>query len=92
MKPDLRPFRHGAARHLRLGLTLAGDGLCLEIADDGTGFPFAGLRSDAELWQRRLGPLTLHQRVRSLGGTLAIDSSRTGSTLSLRLPLEEQPR
>ena len=84
--------RHGAARHLRLGLTLAGDGLCLEIADDGTGFPFAGLRSDAELWQRRLGPLTLHQRVRSLGGTLAIDSSRTGSTLSLRLPVEEQPR
>jgi signal transduction histidine kinase len=84
--------RHGGARQLRLRFARDAVTLRLEIADDGTGFPFAGLRSDAELWQRRLGPLSLHQRVRSLGGTLAIQSSRTGSTLSLVLPLEEQPR
>jgi signal transduction histidine kinase len=84
--------RHGAARHLSLGLWRDEEELRLEIEDDGSGFPFAGLRDDAELWQRRLGPLSLHQRVRSLGGTLAIASSRTGSTLSLRLPLEEPPR
>jgi signal transduction histidine kinase len=84
--------RHGGAGKLRLGLRREGDAFRLEIEDDGSGFPFAGPRSDAELWQRRLGPLSLHQRVRSLGGSLAIVSSRTGSTLSLCLPLEEQPR
>ena len=84
--------RHAAARHLTLGLWREEHELRLEIEDDGSGFPFAGLRDDSELWQRRLGPLSLHQRVRSLGGTLAIASSRTGSTLSLRLPLEEPTR
>jgi signal transduction histidine kinase len=84
--------RHGAAKRLRLGLSREGGVFRLEIEDDGSGFPFAGLRTDAELWQRRLGPLSLHQRVRSLGGSLAIASSRTGSTLSLILPLEHKPR
>jgi signal transduction histidine kinase len=83
--------RHGRASHLRLRLSIDPDALQLDIADDGSGFAFIGARSDEELWQHRLGPLSLHQRVRSLGGSLAIQSSPKGATLSLRLPLEQQP-
>jgi signal transduction histidine kinase len=82
--------RHGSASRLRLAIAREGEGMRLEIEDDGTGFPFTGLRADDELWQGRLAPASLHQRVRSLGGTLAILSTRTGSTLSLKLPLEER--
>jgi signal transduction histidine kinase len=82
--------RHGSATRLRLAIASEADGIRLEIEDDGTGFPFTGLRTDADLWQRRLAPVSLHQRVRSLGGTLAIFSSRTGSILTLKLPVEER--
>jgi signal transduction histidine kinase len=80
--------RHGAAR--KVGLAFAGDGnwLHLDIGDDGEGFAFEGTRSDEQLWQDRLGPRSLHERVRASGGFLSLTSAPTGSAIHLRLPLD----
>jgi signal transduction histidine kinase len=46
----------------------------LSIEDDGRGFEFAGRRTLEELDSQRAGPRTLGERVRLIGGTLAVES------------------
>jgi signal transduction histidine kinase len=84
--------RHGGARKVRVTVSFEGSWLCLEIADDGYGFPFSGIVADERLWQERLGPRSLHERLRSMGGSLAIAALPSGSALSMRLPLEQEPK
>ena len=47
----------------------------LVVDDDGRGFDFSGRLAQAELDAARKGPLTIKERVRSIGGELAIESS-----------------
>jgi signal transduction histidine kinase len=82
--------RHGGARTVHLSLAREGRWLRLEAVDDGDGFSFRGVRTDDELWQEKLGPRSVHERIRSLGGSLAIAASPSGSTLSMRLPVENR--
>jgi signal transduction histidine kinase len=79
--------RHGGARHARVEMDLAGDALHLRVSDDGRGFPFRGELDDAALRDRRLGPVSIKQRVAALGGQIAIRSQETGARLDIRLPL-----
>jgi signal transduction histidine kinase len=81
--------RHGAARRVALAFAREGAWLRLGIRDDGGGFAFEGARSDEQLWQDRLGPRSLHERVRAMGGFLSVSSGAAGSAIDLRLPLEE---
>jgi signal transduction histidine kinase len=78
-------YRHAQAKGLRGRLwTTAGD-LCLEIADDGPGFD----PSKLDFRNGHLGLVSLQQRVALLAGTFDIQSSeRTGTRISVRLPLE----
>jgi signal transduction histidine kinase len=65
---------------VRVSLHRAGDGLLLEVADDGAGFDPAapGLRS------RRLGLTSMEERAERLGARLSIHSS-AGSGTTVRL-------
>ena len=67
--------KHSGARNVivRVGV---GDGFWkFEIDDDGRGFEFTGRRSQAELDSERKGPVIIKERVRSIGGELAVESN-----------------
>jgi signal transduction histidine kinase len=82
--------RHGEASAVRIHITRGdGDLLSIVVVDNGRGFPFQGRYSHAELSAGHLGPRTLLERVSSLQGTLAIESSPTGARLDINIPLAE---
>jgi len=57
------------------------------VDDDGRGFEFAGRRSQAELDLERKGPVIIKERIRSIGGTLAIESNPgRGARLEISVP------
>ena len=58
-----------------------------EIDDDGRGFGFAGRHSHADLEVARKGPVVIKERVRSIGGTLAVESTPgQGARVEVWLP------
>jgi signal transduction histidine kinase len=58
-----------------------------EIDDDGRGFGFAGRHSHADLEIGRKGPVVIKERVRSIGGTLAVESAPgQGARVEIWLP------
>jgi signal transduction histidine kinase len=62
--------------------------LRLLVDDDGCGFSFSGTYSQRALEEQGLGPVSISERTRALGGTLTIDSSPgSGSTLRVDIPL-----
>ena len=79
--------KHSHARSVLVRFA-AEDGLWkLVIEDDGRGFEFSGRLSQAELDLSRRGPLVLKERVRSIGGELAIESvPGHGARLEIALP------
>ncbi|HXT20273.1 MAG TPA: histidine kinase [Thermoanaerobaculia bacterium] len=78
--------RHGGARTASALLRDERDAIHITITDDGQGFPFHGDLDDAALRERRLGPVSIKQRVGALGGTLHICSSESGARLDIVLP------
>jgi signal transduction histidine kinase len=78
--------KHADARNVRVELTSDPSEIRIVIRDDGKGFPFRGTYDLAQLSQMRRGPLTLKERIASLGGNLIIESRPTGATLDIRLP------
>jgi signal transduction histidine kinase len=78
--------KHGQARTARVRVAVNDDGATLTVADDGHGFPFHGQLDDATLRERRLGPVTLKQRIDAAHGSLHIDSRPTGARLEIHLP------
>ncbi|MET9515376.1 sensor histidine kinase [Streptomyces sp. NPDC002994] len=82
---------HAHAQAAALTLTYLGDQVVLDIADDGTGFPFDEIPS-ATPGVRGHGLPAMRARVRQLGGTLTIESAPgEGTVLSAAIPLEPQP-
>ena len=72
--------RHGKATRIRLELSRAGNGVVLEIRDDGIGIP--------ESPAPGLGLQAMRYRARLVGGTLTVGRCETGSGTSVtcRLP------
>jgi signal transduction histidine kinase len=62
------------------------------VSDNGRGFPFEGDYDHAKLDAQQLGPVMLKERVKALGGTLAIHSTRAGARLDIRLPRDHEGR
>lgn len=83
--------RHACAHVARVEVRRCERVVRIVIADDGCGFPFRGRYDLATLEARRLGPESLKERVASLGGTLVLASTLSGSTLEIELPSCEQP-
>ncbi|HEX2122014.1 MAG TPA: histidine kinase, partial [Thermoanaerobaculia bacterium] len=78
--------RHARASHIEVTLRVDPDDVHIFVADDGTGFPFHGTYTLAELNEQRRGPVTLKERVAALGGDLVLVSTGSGSRIGIRLP------
>jgi signal transduction histidine kinase len=73
---------HAGAKNAKVTIAQNSDQITVEISDDGNGF-------DPER-QRGMGILGMEERVRRLGGTLAIDSApRKGAKVKAELPLHK---
>jgi signal transduction histidine kinase len=80
--------RHGRAKNVTVTARAADGLLTLEIADDGQGFPFQGEMQDEELKIAGVGPRSLQERARSMGGRVRLHSGPKGARLGIELPLE----
>jgi len=79
--------RHAKAQAARVVVGVLFDKVCISVKDNGCGFPFHGRYDLASLVARELGPVSLRERVAALRGQLILNSSVTGSTLEITLPL-----
>lgn len=78
--------RHATATEVQVAVVAENGNVHLAVADNGRGFPFEGAYDHAKLDALQIGPVMLKERVRSLGGTLAVHSSRSGARLDILLP------
>lgn len=79
--------RHAGASVGRVEVGARDNRVRITVADNGRGFPFRGHYGHAALTAMRLGPVTLRERVESLGGSLTIDSTEAGACLDITVPL-----
>jgi signal transduction histidine kinase len=80
--------KHSGANSVSVRLTCS-DGVCrLAIDDDGRGFPFTGRLSLNDVEFGRQGPRVIKERVRLLGGELAVESApNQGARIAISIPL-----
>jgi signal transduction histidine kinase len=79
--------KHSAAHNVLVRLFARDSFWELTIDDDGRGFDFTGRLSLAELDSARKGPVVIKERVRALGGELAVDSRPgEGARLEISIP------
>jgi signal transduction histidine kinase len=79
--------KHGSASHVRVRLATGESRIRIEVIDDGSGFPFHGRRTLAEIRESGIGPAMLAERVAALNGDLAVESSGSGAKLEISVPL-----
>jgi two-component system sensor histidine kinase DegS len=84
-----------AARHARANEVLAKidfeyEAVKILVVDDGRGFSFHGRYDLAELFEKSMGPKTLKERISLLKGSLLVDSTESGSSLTISLPLTKE--
>lgn len=79
--------RHGHASVAHVEIRAQDDQVSITVADNGLGFRFRGYYDHAALISLKLGPKTLKERIASLGGSLAINSTDSGARLEITLPL-----
>ncbi|HEX6903834.1 MAG TPA: sensor histidine kinase [Thermoanaerobaculia bacterium] len=78
--------RHAGASTARAEVARQGQSLHITVTDDGHGFPFQGRYDHEELTRRKLGPVSLKERISTLGGSLAIDTAPGRTCLEVLLP------
>jgi signal transduction histidine kinase len=79
--------KHSRARHVVVRFGRDNGTWKVTVDDDGRGFPFAGRLEQAALDACRKGPVVIKERVRSLGGALAIESHpERGARLEITVP------
>lgn len=64
----------------------------LTLTDDGCGFPFNGNLNDRALRRRRMGPVSLKQRVHANGGRMSIHVGEDGAQLAIEPPRSPRER
>jgi signal transduction histidine kinase len=78
--------RHSGSKTALIRLTRDEHNVCLEIMDQGKGFPPHTLRSENRS-RPGVGILGMKERVRRFGGTLEFLSSGEGTTVQAKLPI-----
>jgi signal transduction histidine kinase len=78
--------KHSAASNVIVRFGVREGHWTLEIDDNGHGFPFEGRFSQADLESGRRGPTIIKERVKAIGGHLAIDSTPRGTKLEILVP------
>jgi len=80
--------KHARATHVVVKLSQSDSRLSLVVDDNGEGFSFAGRFSGEELDRLRLGPISIKERARTVGGVLTVESNPGhGARLTLEVPL-----
>lgn len=83
--------RHSKARSASVALTGRADCLTLVIEDDGVGFDSAAVLGGSRS-AGHIGVHAMHERARSAGGDLVVESSLgSGTLVRLRVPISEAP-
>jgi signal transduction histidine kinase len=79
--------KHSGARNVLVRVSAPNGYWKFEVDDDGQGFAFAGRHSQADLDTGRKGPVVIKERVRAIGGSLAVESAPgQGSRVEVWLP------
>jgi signal transduction histidine kinase len=80
--------KHAQATHVLFSLEKSDTSLLIGVNDNGRGFRFGGKYSLDELETLRLGPNSIKQRMRTLGGDVVLESQPGhGTNLKLKIPL-----
>jgi two-component system sensor histidine kinase DegS len=80
--------KHARATHVVVKVRQDEAKVTLVIDDNGQGFSFTGHFTSEELDRLRLGPISIKERARSMGGTLTLESNPGhGARLTIELPL-----
>ncbi len=79
--------RHGGGSSARVEVEAHSGQVSIVVADNGRGFSFQGSHDLATLTRLNVGPVTLKERITSLGGTFTIESSSSGARLEITLPI-----
>ena len=80
--------KHAHASHVVVKLWQDDSRVVLVVDDNSEGFSFAGRFTGDELDRLRLGPISIKERTRSVGGLLTVESSPGhGARLTVEVPL-----
>jgi signal transduction histidine kinase len=80
--------KHARATHVVVKLTQSDSLVSLVVDDNGEGFSFAGKFSADELDRLRIGPISIKEHARTIGGVLTVESSPGhGARLTVEVPL-----
>jgi len=79
--------RHARARMAGVHAHLAFDRVTLVICDDGIGFPYRGRFMLHDLVKRGIGPVSMRERIASLGGELMLTTTASGTRVDIALPI-----
>ena len=81
--------KHAAAKHVAVNVDVEDRTVRIDVSDDGKGFPWHGRHDLPSLISSNIGPVTLKERISSLGGSMLIESSASGAKLEIRMPIRE---
>ena len=80
--------KHAKAGHVVVKLGQDEAKVSLVVDDNGQGFSFSGLYASEDLDRLSLGPISIKERTRSVGGTLTVESNPGhGARLTVEIPL-----
>lgn len=80
--------KHARASHVVVKLWQDDTKIFLVVDDNGQGFSFAGKFGSEELDRLRLGPISIKERTRTVGGVLTVESNPGhGARLTIEIPL-----
>jgi signal transduction histidine kinase len=80
--------KHAKASHVVVKLIQDESRVLLVVDDNGNGFSFSGRYTSEDLDRLRLGPISIKERTRGLGGTLTVESNPGhGARLTIDIPL-----
>jgi signal transduction histidine kinase len=80
--------KHARASHVVVKLWQDDTKIFLVVDDNGQGFSFSGRFGSEELDRLRLGPISIKERTRSVGGVLTVESNPGhGARLTIEIPL-----
>ena len=83
----MNALKHADPSRVSVDVHTDGGTIRIVVADDGRGFAFEGRHDDRTLIQMNACPASLHERIKSLGGDLTIESGRTGSRVEMTVPV-----